>query len=145
MRQTFLSILLMLLPMMASADPVEIGGIWYNLISKGKVAEVTSNPNGSYYSGSIEIPASVTYSEVKYSVTSIGQFAFSGCSGLTSVTIPNSVTSIGGSAFQDCSGLTSVTIPNSVTSIGNQAFANCDELTDVYCLAEKLSKDNSWG
>ena len=55
-------------------------------------------------------------------VTSIGNFAFEFCSGLTSVTIPNSVTFIGGGAFSGCSGLTSVTIPNSVTSIGDVAF-----------------------
>ena len=131
MKQTFLSILLMLLPMMASADAVQIGGIWYNLVAKAKEAEVTKNPNGSYYSGSIEIPASVTYNEVKYSVTSIGNSAFSWCIDLTSVTIPNSVTSISGYAFFDCSGLTSVIIPNSVTSIGNGAFSRCSGLTSV--------------
>ena len=65
------------------------------------------------------------------SVTSIGNVAFGGCSGLTSVTPPNSVTSIGNYAFQNCTGLTSVTIPNSVTSIGNYAFQNCTGLTSV--------------
>jgi len=65
------------------------------------------------------------------SVTSIGNYAFYNCSGLTSVTIPNSVTSIGRSAFENCSGLTSVTIPNSVTSIGYRAFCNCSGLTSV--------------
>ena len=65
------------------------------------------------------------------SVESIGDFAFSGCSGLTSVTIPNSVTSIGDYAFYECSGLTSVTIGNSVTSIGDYAFWGCSGLTSV--------------
>ena len=57
-------------------------------------------------------------------VTSIGSSAFSRCTGLTSVTIPDSVTSIGNYAFSNCTGLTSITIPNSVTSIGYDAFSN---------------------
>ena len=61
----------------------------------------------------------------------IAAVAFSGCSDLTSVTIPNSVTSIGNSAFSSCSGLTSVTIPNSVETIGNSAFSGCTGLTSV--------------
>ena len=65
------------------------------------------------------------------SVTSIGRHAFKFCSGLTSVSIPNSVTSRGGSAFYHCSGLTSVTIPNSVKSIGDYAFYECSGLTSV--------------
>ena len=65
------------------------------------------------------------------SVTSIGSSAFRGCTGLTSVTIPDSVTSIGGSAFSGCTGLTSVTIPDSVTSIPSYAFYNCTGLTSV--------------
>ena len=65
------------------------------------------------------------------SVTSIGNGAFDGCSGLTSVMIPNSVTSIGEWAFSYCTGLTSVTIPNSVTSIGREAFRDCSSLTSL--------------
>ncbi len=65
------------------------------------------------------------------SVTSIGEYAFCGCSGLASVTIPDSVTSVGSRAFSDCGGLTSVTIPDSVTSIGSGAFYGCSELTSV--------------
>ena len=63
--------------------------------------------------------------------SSIGKAAFSGCYGLTSVIIPNCVTSIGESAFFGCTGLTSITIGNNVTSIGQSAFYNCDALTSV--------------
>ena len=68
---------------------------------------------------------------IRNSVTSIGNSAFYGCTGLTSITIPDSVTSIGGWAFFDCTGLTSITIPDSVTSIGYGAFAYCTGLTSI--------------
>ena len=75
--------------------------------------------------------AEVTDLTIPDSVTSIRDYAFEGCCGLTSVTIPDSVTSIGSSAFYNCSGLTSVTIPNSVTNIGSSAFSGCSGLTSV--------------
>ena len=117
------------------AEKVKIGDLYYDLNATNKTAEVTSqNRDYPYWSTTIttaNIPASVTYNSVKYSVTSIGESAFSDCTGLTSVTIPNSVTSIEGSAFSWCTGLTSVTIGNSVTSIGDHAFCECTSLTSV--------------
>ncbi len=87
---------------------------------------VTSIENFAFYGCS-----GLTSITIPSSVTSIGGLAFSNCTSLTSVTIGNSVTSIGNSAFSSCSGLTSVTIPNSVTSIGERAFYNCSGLTSV--------------
>ena len=111
--------------------------IRYNFITKGKVAEVISNPNKKYR-GIVEIPATVTHEGETYTVKKIGDNAFYGCSGLTSITIPNSVTSIGNNVFSDCSSLESISIGSGMKSIGSGAFANCPKLTDVYCLAEKL-------
>ena len=122
--------LLALLPLTALADAVEINGIYYNLVDKAiKIAEVTRHLN--QYTGDVVIPEKVDYNGTSFAVTSIGQGAFSNCSSLASVTIPNSVTSIGQSAFSYCSGLTSVVIPSSVTSIGGGAFFNCSSLTSV--------------
>ena len=114
--------------------------------------------SNNHVSGDVVIPSSVEHNNVTYSVayigssafsgcsgltsvsipnsvTSIREFAFSGCSGLTSVSIPNSVTFIMSGVFYACSGLTSVSIPNSVTGIGDLAFYGCSGLTSVKCLA----------
>ena len=128
LRALFLSLAVLLsLPMMA--EEVEIDGINYELVAKIKEATVIAKSSGEY-SGEVVIPESVVHEGTTYSVNSIGNSAFYGCFGLTSVTIPNSVTSIGDYAFS-YSGLTSVTIPNSVTSIGNYAFDYCSGLTSV--------------
>ncbi len=75
--------------------------------------------------------SSLTAITIPDSVTSIGEWAFSDCSSLTAITIPDSVTSIGDSAFRCCTSLTQITIPDSVTSIGDSAFARCTGLISI--------------
>ena len=85
------------------------------------------------YLSSSYAPSNTTLEKVRFvdGVTTIGSFAFYGCSGLTDITIPDSVTSIGWDAFDGCSSLTSITIPDSVTSIGDYAFNGCSSLTSI--------------
>jgi len=100
------------------------------------------NPNYSSHEGVlynklktqlIKYPAVKTGSfSIPASVTSVENFAFYGCSGLTSITISEAVTSIGFGAFFYCKGLTSITIPSLVTFIGRDAFNNCTGLISIY-------------
>ena len=150
-----LILLALLLPMMAHALNAEIDGIYYNL--SGNEAEVISSGNsedGTKYSGAIVIPELVNYNGKIYTVTSIGNEAFSFCGDLTSVTIPGSVKTIKESAFwytlnlesvelsmgleticdgafAVCGKVKSFNIPESVTEIGRSAFAGCWELSSI--------------
>ena len=136
MKKFLYLLMLALMPMIASADPVFIEGIYYNLDTSSYTAEVTNSEGGSSlsygsYTGTITIPSTVMHNGNTYNVTSIGDYAFNYCEGLTFVTISNSVISIGECAFDNCLNLTSVTIPYSVTSIGYGAFQYCYSLTSV--------------
>lgn len=116
-----------------SGEGGEIGCIF---ISDDVYYKIVDNNNVSVTSGNIKCSGNVVIDKIAfngkiYSVTSIGERTFSGCSGLTSVTIGNNVTSIGDGAFSGCSGLTSVTIGNNVNSIGGGAFGGCSGLTSV--------------
>ncbi len=125
-----LTALLLLCSAVINAHGFRVDWFYYNILSEeDKTVEVTS---ASYaYTGAVTIPASVTYNSTTYGVTSIGDWAFYNCTGLTSIEIPSSVTSIGRLAFSGCTGLTSIEIPSSVTSIGQSAFEYCTSLTSV--------------
>ena len=107
---------------------------WDNTLSVTYTGERDSGYGiyGNNYAGKVDIPFSVEYGGKIYSVTSIDMSAFYGCSGLTSVIIPNSVTYIGSYAFRGCSKLTSITLPPTLTSVDDGAFRDCYSLNAVY-------------
>ena len=108
-----------------------IDGFRYLLESDTKTATLLPKKEGKY-SGDIIIPEKVKGNDgVEYIVASLDASCFSGCSGLTSITIPSSVTSLSESCFKGCSGLTSITIPSSVTSLGGGCFSGCSGLTSI--------------
>ena len=129
--------LLFLVPLSLRAYNFKSGDLYYNItsVTEPYTVEVTYEYMDAMgnYSGltTAVIPETVTRNGTTFSVTSIGDNAFSICTTLTSITIPNSVTSIGDAAFLYCPALTSITIPESVTSIGNTAFVYCPALTSI--------------
>ena len=119
-----------------------VKGIYYNI--NGDEATVTyqyytvnSYGNKYYYNdnkGNVIIPDVVVYNGRAYTVTAIGDYAFSHDSsdeGISGITIPNTVTSIGEYSFRDCDKLTCIRIPESVTTIGRGAFYDCDYLKRI--------------
>ena len=120
MKKQLRFILMMLMPLVASAHDIEVQNaddvtIYYNYINDSTELEVTfgGDSYSSYsneYRGKVAIPEEVTYMNRTRKVTSIGEHAFRECPALTSVTIPNSVTSIGVNAFYACSGLKKVIV-----------------------------------
>ena len=105
-----------------------VGGIYYTITGSNTVSVTYKNTSYNSYSGSVTIPASVTYGGKTYKVTGINEHAFEASTGLTAVTIPEGITTIGLQAFYGCKALTTVTLPSTVTSIPSQAFGNCSGL-----------------
>lgn len=101
-------------------------GIKYKLYPS-KTAEVLKND----YSGDIVIPATVTYNNITYKVTSLQNYCFEGCSSLTSINLPAGITSLGDYCFRYCSSLTSITLPDGITSLGYMCFKDCSSLTSI--------------
>ena len=106
-----------------------VDGITYEYQSDGTAKVIASSPK---YSGNIVIPETFTYNSKTYRVTELGYDAFSQCTELTSVSLPNSLEKISLS-FNNCTGLTSITIPENVYSINSYAFMQCSNLQTIYC------------
>ena len=144
------------------------GLTWTYTVSNGKASVGTGGSNLTALpkttEGAVSIPATLggyvvtTIGDYAFSgckeltaitipdgVTSIGQAAFVACSAVTSVTIPSSVTELGANAFYSCGSLTSITIPDRVTSVGNNAFKNCNNLKTVFLPGSLQGATGTWG
>ncbi|MDE6776078.1 MAG: leucine-rich repeat domain-containing protein [Ruminococcus sp.] len=124
------------------SDHIEITGCDKSAASVVIPVEIEELPVTSIGYWAFEGCSGLTSIMIQDSVISIGEGAFYCCSGLTSITIPDSVTSIGEGAFYYCSGLASITIPDGVTSIGEYTFVGCSSLTSVTIPDSVTSIDN---
>ena len=157
MKKLLSTLLLMLVPVLASAETVKINGIFYSLFPENKTAEVVSDPNKYWmmenlfmerYKGDVVIPSEIEYNGVTYIVKSIGSNCFVESSGITSVTIPSTITEIKSDAFKDCVYLTKVIIEDlnkwlSIVFHGNsEPISDGDHLEQIpnyYCFSNPLS------
>ena len=134
-KRVFLSFIALLISLTASAYTFTVDGIYYKILSEtDKTVAVTANDgrsSGSKYTGDVIIPSTVTFAGKTYNVTEIAWYAFSSCTDLTSVSIPDCITSIGGYAFQSCNKLTSIEIPNGIKTIEKYTFYYCSGLTSI--------------
>lgn len=142
----FLLAALLCISVCASGVQVVDSGTWGNinwtLYDDGEL-QISGSGDMPYAANRDSVPwakykKKIRRAAITQGVTSVGRYAFYGCSTLTSVTIPEGVTEIGGSAFEDCSSLTNVTIPEGVTEIGGYAFFGCSSLSSV-TIPEKVS------
>ena len=126
MKKIFLLFSLLLGVLSAWAYDVKLDGIFYNLDKENKTASVASY---SYYKGAVVIPETISVDGKAYTVTSLGENCFSGCWGLTSITIPNSVTRIGDYCFSSCDGLESIVVESGNTVYDSRE--NCNAIIET--------------
>lgn len=123
----------------------EVEGICYAVISLDELTCAVTYRSEEYnsYSGTINIPAAVTYNGRKFCVTGIGRAAFRDCENLLAVMLPESITSIGSSAFENCYNVEQINLPNTISVIGEGAFESCRKLESVVIPSslEKLSSN----
>lgn len=118
------------IPNVFSIEYFEIDEIWYYK-DNNNVGVNKMRYTPYYYSGDIVIPSYVTYKGNTYPVKYIGLEAFSGCTSLTSIQLPETIISIGEFAFQGCIGLTSINFPSSLKTINSAAFNGCTGLSSL--------------
>lgn len=111
-----------------SAGAIEIGGISYKISENGDNTCRVISSEGSAYTGQLTIPASIVYSGTTYEVKGIEEYAFAGCEGLESLTLPAGISSVGRNAFQGCSRLETMEFPSGVKEIRDQTFYGCSGL-----------------
>lgn len=114
----------------AAAYSFESAGIYYNITGDNTVEVTYSDRDNNTYSGSISVPETVTNNGTEYSVTTIGESAFKG-SAVTSVSMPESITSMWQYAFSGCQNLESVALPESLTTLGIRTFGGCQSLKTI--------------
>jgi hypothetical protein len=127
MRITYLKSIFVITCLLASLSAIaadfDVDGLYYNYVSIANATCALTYKSSGHYSGDIVIPTKVTYGDKTYTVVEIGAKAFDGCTGVTSMTIPNSVTKINSSSFTGCSGLKSMTIEDGADSLNVVADA----------------------
>lgn len=129
-------------PSIVELDYFVVDGISYRVVSEVTATCEVTFDGATYdeftqeYVGDIVVPSTITWGGKKYTVTSVGDNAFRGCTSLASITLPSSVTSIGEYAFYDCENLTKVVLPSSIESIGAYAFSGATRnIKDLYTFA----------
>ena len=136
-KQLLMTVAVLLCSIAVTAHDFEVDGIYYKITSTENLTVNVTFQGKSYstyaneYSGDIVIPDSVEYAGSVYKIERINDYSFSGCTAVSTITIPSSVTAIGKYAFDGCTSLENINIGGGVTNIGQYAFNDCSALTSI--------------